>query len=64
MRDTAIKQVIVINRFKVPLRGPSLPESTRLGEEIIVEISRVPVCSRQTGLDVPLADDNAIRIIR
>lgn len=64
MRNTAIKQVIVIDRREIPLRAPSLPEPSRLGEEIIVEISRVPVCGRQTGLDVPLADDDGIRSIR
>lgn len=64
MRNTAIKQIIVIDRREITLRGPSLPESSRLGEKIIVEISRVPVCGPQTGLDVPLADDDGIRNIR
>ena len=33
MRNTAIEQVIVIDRRKIPLRGPSLPEPIRLGEK-------------------------------
>ena len=64
VRNAAIKQVIVIDRRKIPSWAHSLPEPSRLGEKIIVEISRVPVCGRQGGLDVPLADDNSIRNIR
>lgn len=64
MRNTAIKQVIVIDRRVSPLRGPSLPEPCLPGEKIIVENSRVLVRGRQTGLDVPRADDDGIRSIR
>lgn len=65
MRDSAIEQVKVIDRRETTLRrGPSLPEPRLPGKKIIVEISRVPVCGRQAGIDVPLADDDGIRSIR
>ena len=64
MRDSAIEQVKVIDRRETIRQGPSLPEPRLPGKKIIVEISRVPVCGRQAGIDVPLTDDDGIRSIR